>query len=88
MADQQHRFLCARTAQASDQIAFASIRPNHLHVARGIAGIAQTLGHRFRGYRRAAHGICGVNFDELLVNIARELIGCIITLREQTAGEK
>ena len=68
-------------------IAFALIRAEHLDVARGKTGVEQALGHRVGGNGGAANRIGGIDFNELLENVVRELLGAVVHLREQRTGD-
>ena len=74
VADHQNRFASAGAVEARDEVSFSRIRTTDVEVGLGIAGIAKTLGHRFGGNGGAADRIGGVDFDELLVDVAGELV--------------
>jgi tetrahydromethanopterin S-methyltransferase subunit G len=81
MTDHKNRFARARAVKANDQVSFSRIRTAEEDVAIGIARIAQAFGHRFGRDGGIAHGIGGVDFDELFKNIVRQLICSVIRLR-------
>ena len=85
MADQQDRPARAGAAQPRDQIPLARIGAQDFRVARGKSGVAQALRHGFGGGGRAANRIGGVDFDELLEYVARELLRRVIGLRAERA---
>ena len=63
MADQQNGFVLTRSMQTYDDILLTIIRPEHLDVAVGKSGVAETLRHCFRRCRYAADRVGGVDFD-------------------------
>src|SRR5437867_9970692 len=72
MGEQQQRSFLVRSTIPSDEISLARLRADNLDVGFGKAGRLQTRSHCLRGSCCAAGGIGGVDFDEFLVNIARE----------------
>ena len=74
---------------ARHHVPFAVVRSQDLHVARWKTGIEQALGHGVCGNRGAADGIGGVDFNQLLENVARKLLGAVVHLSVQrTSTEK
>ena len=73
----------AGSVQARHQVALAVVRAEHLHVARGKAGVEQALGHGFGRDGGAAHRIGGVDFDELLENVVGKLLYVACSLRAE-----
>ena len=80
MADEQQRLFRARAVNARHHVAFAVVRSQDLDIARRKTGIKQALGHRLRGNRGVANGIGGVDFNQLLENVARKLLGAVVHL--------
>ena len=66
--------------QADDQVLLAIIRPADVDIAGGKSGIAEALGHGFGCSGYAAHGICGVDFYELLKDVVRKVLRRVVEL--------
>ena len=81
MTDQQDWPVRAASVQARHHVPLSGVRPENLHVALGKSGVAQALGHRFCGDRRAADRIGGVDLDELPEDVVGKLFGRVIDLR-------
>ncbi len=86
MREQQHRLLLSRSAKARNQVAVARFGDEDLDVGGGKAGIAKARGHRFRRGRHVAGGLGGVDLDELLVDVARQLPRRVIERRNGGGG--
>src|SRR5580693_712343 len=86
MADEKERFLGAGAVNARDHVALAVIRSEHQDVARGKAGIEQAFCHGVSGNRGAADGIGGIDFNELLEDVARKLLGAVVQLSVRRTG--
>src|SRR5437762_2456785 len=74
MREEQHRLSAAGPAIPRNKISFSRIRPENLNVGFGKTGSLQPRGHHFSGCRRVADRIGGVDFDEVLIDIARKLV--------------
>jgi hypothetical protein len=64
-----------------DEIFLPIIGSRNLDIALGEACVTQTFGHGFRGGRHVANGIGGVDLNELLEDVVRQLLRLIRTLR-------
>ena len=71
MPDQQHGFVLARSMQTHDNILLAIVRAKHLDIAIREPTVAESLRHRLRRCRDAAHRVCSVDLDELLEDVVR-----------------
>ena len=78
-------FLRASAVNPRHHIAFAVVRPQHLHVARGKTRIKQALGHGLGRNRGAANRIRCIDFNQLLENVARELLSGVVQLSAECA---
>src|ERR1700690_2867876 len=85
MADEQQGFLRARAVNARDQVAFAVVRSEHLHVACRKTGIEQALGHGPGSNRGAADRIGRVDLNQLLEDVARKLLCALAYLSADCA---
>ena len=74
MREQQDRLACSRAAQARDEIALALRRPQHMNIAGRKVRCAQAVGHRLRGAQGVPAGSNGVDLDQLLIDVAGELL--------------
>src|SRR2546430_884718 len=63
-----------------DEIFLPFVRPGDLDIAFGEASVAQTFGHRFGGGCHVANGVGGIDLNELLENVMRQLLCLILTL--------
>src|SRR5256884_7529648 len=75
MADKQDRFALPGASKAHHEILFAVARPGNVKIIFGKPCVAKSLGHGFGGGGYVAHGVGGVDLDELLKNVTRHLIG-------------
>ena len=75
VTDKENRLGPARAMKARHQVALTIVRPEDEHIFLGEPGVEQALRHRLCGNRCTAHGIGGVDFNELLEDVARELSG-------------
>jgi hypothetical protein len=50
----------------------------------GKATVAEALRHSLSGGGHISYGVCGIDLDQLLENIVRELPGLIVQLRENS----
>ena len=80
VADQQDWLVFAGAVQADDQILFAVVGAADVEVAVGESGVAEALRHGLGGGGDVADRICGVDFDELLEDVVRELPGLVVDL--------
>jgi len=80
VADQQDRLVLAGAVQPYNEILLTIIRPANVNVALGKSGIAETLCHGFGGRAHVSDRIRGVDFDQLLKDVVRELPGLVIDL--------
>src|SRR6185436_10220506 len=78
MTDQQHRAFATGALQARDEILLAPARPDDVHVLGGETSVEQPLRHGFGGWRRAQAGLGGLDLDELLEQVARELMRILV----------
>jgi hypothetical protein len=88
MPDQEHRFVFARSVITHDQILLAIIWAPDLEVTIRETGIAKTLCHGFCCSTHVANRIGGVDFDQLLKDVVRELLGRIIKLSAATTAKE
>jgi hypothetical protein len=70
-----------RPAIARHQIALAIVGTQNLYVLSAKPCGQQSLGHCLGRYCGAANRIGGVDLDELLKNVVRQLAGCVIERR-------
>ena len=88
MSDQQHGFLLAGSVITHDQIFLALIWAADVDIALGKSSIAKTLCHGIGSGAHIPHRICGVDFDQLLEDVVRELLGRIVKLSAATAAKE
>src|SRR5216683_6223106 len=82
--DEKDRFAFSGSAKTRDKVLLPFIGAGYLDIALGETSVAQTLGHRFGGGRHVANGVGGVDLDELLKDVVRQLIRLILTLRSSS----
>ena len=90
MTDDQDR-LQARgpcSAISRHHIALAVVGSQHFDVFGGEPGGEQPLGHRFGCDSGATNRIGGIDFDELLKDVVRQLAGCFIQRRSSERAQK
>ena len=68
--EQQDRAALAQAGPARDEVAFAGVRPDDLHVGGGEAGSPQACGHRLGRLRGAAARVGRVDLDQFLEDVA------------------
>src|SRR5580658_2640573 len=88
MTNQQQRLVLSRSVEPHDQILFAIIGTENPKVGLGESRITKALRHRLGSRRHAAHGIGGVNLDQLLEDVVREFAGGVVDLRLRRGNEK
>ena len=90
MPDQQHGLVLARSMQPHHDIFLPVIGAwaQHLDIALGKSSIAKTLCHGIGSGAHIPHRICGVDFDQLLEDVVRELLGRIVKLSAATAAKE
>src|ERR1700722_1486452 len=75
MANEQQGSVRAGAMNAGDEVAFAVVGAEDLDVGGAKSGVEQALGHGAGGNSGAADRIGGIDFDELLKNVAGKLFG-------------
>jgi hypothetical protein len=71
------------------QVSLALLGSDHDHIAGGEAGGAKSLRHGLRRRRDVAHGIGGVDLDQLLEDVVCQLIrGCVRRIAVAVRGER
>ena len=87
MTDQQDGFLRAAPVEAYDQIFLAIIGTENVKVALDKSRIAETLSHGLGGDGYAAYGVGGIDLNQLLEDVVRELFCGIVNLRLRRPSE-
>ena len=78
----------ACSAISRHQIALAIVGTQNFDVLGGESGSEQPLGHRVGRDGGAANRIGGIDFDELLKDVVRQLAGCVIQRRGHQRAQK
>src|SRR5207302_8465610 len=84
MPDEEYVLAFSGSAKTRHEVVFAFARPGYLDIPRLEAPVAQTLGHRFGGGGHVANGVGGVDLNELLENVVRQLLDLLLTFGVST----
>src|SRR5258708_4330524 len=78
--DEEDGLAFSGSAKTRDEIFLAFVRPGYFDIARGEASIPQTNGHHFPGGGFMSDRTRGIDLNELLENLVRQLLPFILSL--------